>query len=65
MLAELLAGVADKAAGWDAVADLARPLPLRVIMRVLGFPAQDEHRLHAWADIVEEWFGGQGPLVPR
>eukprot|EP00239_Pterosperma_sp_CCMP1384_P001065 CAMPEP_0197854528 /NCGR_PEP_ID=MMETSP1438-20131217/24836_1 /TAXON_ID=1461541 /ORGANISM="Pterosperma sp., Strain CCMP1384" /LENGTH=302 /DNA_ID=CAMNT_0043469293 /DNA_START=56 /DNA_END=964 /DNA_ORIENTATION=- len=34
-------------------------------MRVLGFADVDEGRLREWADVVEEWFGGQGDLLTR
>jgi cytochrome P450 len=37
----------------DVVADLAYPLPVRVICEMLGVPAEDHHRFHAWsADMV-------------
>ena len=50
---------------WDAVADFAKPLPLRVIIRALGFSKADEHDLKQWADTVEDWFGGQGDVLDR
>jgi hypothetical protein len=33
--------------------------------QVLGFPPADEQKLHRWADIIEEWFGGQGDMAAR
>ena len=50
---------------WDAVSRFAKPLPLRVILAVLGFPADDAPDMLAWADAVEDWFGGRGPPAPR
>ncbi len=37
----------------DAVADLAYPLPVRVICEMLGVPETDHHRFHVWSkDLV-------------
>jgi cytochrome P450 len=37
----------------DLVADLAYPLPVQLICEMLGVPAEDHHRFHAWsADMV-------------
>jgi cytochrome P450 len=62
---EQLLGAIEKKQTWDVVSDLAQPLPLRVIMKVIGFPREDEEKFHQWADIVKEWFGGMPPLLPR
>ena len=49
---ELLEGVADKNE-IEFMADLAVPLPVHVISEMLGWPAEERHRLRPWsADIV-------------
>jgi len=45
----------------DVVADLAYPLPVKVICEMLGVPEEDHHRFHAWsADLVVTL----DPMVP-
>jgi len=35
--------------GMDVIADFALPLPLTMIGRILGVPAQDNQRFHRWS----------------
>ncbi len=44
---ELLDG-AERSGGMDVIADFALPLPLTMIGRILGVPAQDNRKFHRW-----------------
>ena len=50
---------------FDAVEAFAKPLPLRVIVRALGFSLADAEDFKRWADDIEDWFGGQGDVLER
>ncbi|MFJ8229904.1 cytochrome P450 [Streptomyces sp. NPDC094448] len=41
----------------DLIADFARPLPARVISRLLGAPEEDHERLARWSDDIAYLFG--------
>jgi cytochrome P450 len=43
---------------FDLVADLAEPMPARVIAEMFGLPAQDHGRFRKWADDLARFFGG-------
>lgn len=43
----------------DVVADLARPLPMRIIGQMLGYPVEDNDMLLGWVDEFVK--GGSGP----
>ncbi len=52
---EIVDGLLDRVQAqghMDAVHDLGDPLPATVLANLLGFPAEDNTRLKAWADIV-------------
>jgi cytochrome P450 len=51
LTAELLDAVVDRGA-MDLVGDLAVPLPLMVIARMLGAPVEDWPRFRAWSDAI-------------
>jgi cytochrome P450 len=47
----------------EVVADLAKPLPNRLIATMLGIPRHDHTRFLAWTDAINE--GAFGPLTPH
>jgi cytochrome P450 len=55
---ELLSAVAGKDE-IDVVDDLAYPLPVAVICRMLGVPDEDEPKFHGWADALIRTTGAQ------
>ncbi|MGP3919659.1 cytochrome P450 [Nonomuraea sp. 10N515B] len=52
----LIDGIAGKRRA-DLVDEVAYPLPVAVICRLLGVPVEDEPRFHAWADQIIETLG--------
>ena len=63
---DLIAGMLEQAQRGepvDFVADFARPLPQRVMARVLGLPLEDVPKLAAWGSAqVMQYVYGEGPL---
>jgi cytochrome P450 PksS len=43
---------AEPNGGMDLIADFALPLPLTMIARILGVPAEDNHKFHRWSQTV-------------
>ena len=41
---------AEPKGGMDLIADFALPLPLTMIGRILGVPAEDNHKFHRWSN---------------
>lgn len=41
---------------WDLIADVAEPLPVKVIAHLLGFPASDEHLLRPWSQAIVKMY---------
>jgi cytochrome P450 len=53
---ELIDGIAGKRQA-DLVDEVAYPLPVAMICRLLGVPEEDEPQFHAWADQIIETLG--------
>ena len=41
---------------FDAIADFAEPLPVKVIAALLGFPDEDEHLLRPWSQAIVKMY---------
>lgn len=52
VLANELLDQAERKGGMDLIADFALPLPLTMIGRILGVPAEDNPRFHRWTKAV-------------
>jgi cytochrome P450 len=62
---ELAGGLVDKGEG-DLLAEVAEPLPVRVIAEMLGVPAADRHLLRPWsADICGMYELNPAPAAQR
>jgi cytochrome P450 len=62
VVGELLDRIAGCAGLVDLIGDLAYPLPVVVIAELLGVPAEDRVRFHAWSSVVA---ASLDPLVPE
>ncbi len=51
-VADALLDAAEKKGGMDLIADFALPLPLTMIGRILGVPAEDNPKFHRWSKAV-------------
>jgi cytochrome P450 len=61
---ELLAPL-DARAGFDFIAQVARPLPSRVIALLLGIDRADEARFMAWSDDLAAFIGALQPAADQ
>ncbi len=61
---ELLDGL-DAHAGFDFIAEVARPLPSRVIGLMLGIDREDEARFMAWSDDLAAFIGALQPTADQ
>ena len=61
---ELLAPL-DARAGFDFIAQVARPLPSRVIAMMLGIDRADEARFMAWSDDLAAFIGALQPTADQ
>jgi cytochrome P450 len=53
---ELLGGLLAQPRPADLVRSFSLPLPIRVICQMLGVPASDQDKFHAWSDILmSDW----------
>ncbi len=62
IVGELLDRIAERSDLVDLIGDLAYPLPVVVIAELLGVPAEDRVKFHAWSAVVA---ANLDPLVPE
>jgi cytochrome P450 len=53
---KLILDIKDKSGNWDLIADFAEPLPVKVIVAMLGFPEEDEHLLRPWSQAIVKMY---------
>lgn len=61
---EMLAGV-DAARGFDFMQQLARPLPARVIAKLMGMAGDDDRRFIVWSDDLATFIGAPRPTLEQ
>lgn len=52
----LIKGIEDKNGNFDLIADFAEPLPVKVIVAMLGFPESDEYLLRPWSQAIVKMY---------
>ena len=52
----LISEINAKGGNWDLIADFAEPLPVKVIVAMLGFPEADEHLLRPWSQAIVKMY---------
>lgn len=53
---ELIAEINAKNGDFDLIADFAEPLPVKVIVAMLGFPDEDEYLLRPWSQAIVKMY---------
>lgn len=53
----------DATAGFDAIAEIARPLPAEVIARLMGIADAERPEFLAWSDVLAEFIGAPRPTL--
>ena len=53
---DLIVQIKEKNGNWDLIADFAEPLPVKVIVAMLGFPEADEHLLRPWSQAIVKMY---------
>jgi cytochrome P450 len=53
---ELINDIEDKNGNFDLIADFAEPLPVKVIVAMLGFPEEDEYLLRPWSQAIVKMY---------
>ena len=56
IVAELIDGIKTKNGNFDLIADFAEPLPVKVIVALLGFPEEDEYLLRPWSQAIVKMY---------
>ena len=52
----LIADINAKNGNFDLIADFAEPLPVKVIVAMLGFPEEDEYLLRPWSQAIVKMY---------
>lgn len=52
----LIKGIEEKNGNFDLIADFAEPLPVKVIVAMLGFPESDEYLLRPWSQAIVKMY---------
>lgn len=52
----LIADIQKKGGNFDLIADFAEPLPVKVIVAMLGFPEEDEYLLRPWSQAIVKMY---------
>jgi cytochrome P450 len=53
---QLILEIKAKGGNWDLIADFAEPLPVKVIVAMLGFPEEDEYLLRPWSQAIVKMY---------
>ena len=56
IVAELIEDIKSKDGRFDLIADFAEPLPVKVIVALLGFPESDEYLLRPWSQAIVKMY---------
>ena len=56
IVAELIDGIKAQHGNFDLIADFAEPLPVKVIVALLGFPEEDEYLLRPWSQAIVKMY---------
>lgn len=52
----LIADIKKKGGNFDLIADFAEPLPVKVIVAMLGFPEEEEYLLRPWSQAIVKMY---------
>ena len=52
----LIADIKKKGSNFDLIADFAEPLPVKVIVAMLGFPEEEEYLLRPWSQAIVKMY---------
>ena len=53
---DLIGDIKTKSGNWDLIADFAEPLPVKVIVAMLGFPEEEEYLLRPWSQAIVKMY---------
>lgn len=56
IVSELIVDIKAKGGNFDLIADFAEPLPVKVIVALLGFPESDEYLLRPWSQAIVKMY---------